>query len=228
MLATNSQRIMLKLIGAWCTCSALWVVIGIRQYRCRLHNEKARVATLTLINQALQIESQQLADQVILDPLTGALNRQGLRDVLLKREQGDKTAYFDAVLFIDLDHFKRINDQFGHDVGDQVLQTFAMTVSARIRESDKLVRWGGEEFLILCAGVNGKKAAALAQQLCNELARTSWPHALQVTASIGVADIGGKTDIGSAIRRADDALYAAKRNGRNRVEIAAEELADAP
>lgn len=227
MLATNSDRIMRKLVGAWCACSLLWACVGLWQYRNGLHGEKARVATLMQINQALQLESQQLADQVMCDPLTGALNRQGLREVLLKREHGDTGAYFDAVLFIDLDHFKQINDRFGHDAGDRVLKAFALTVSARIRESDKLVRWGGEEFLVLCTGVSGTQAVSLAQQLCAELAKTSWPHGLQVTASIGVAEIGGKADIGAAIRRADDAMYMAKRNGRNRVEIATQEHAGA-
>lgn len=216
----SERRLALTLLGAWCLYGGMWLLVGTAQYRRQLRREKARVASLTVINRALQIESAQLAGQVIRDPLTGALNRQGLRDALVAREEDGVGSRFDAVLFIDLDHFKAINDTWGHDTGDQVLRQFAAAATAGIRESDKLVRWGGEEFLILCAGIGPANAAGLARHLCERVAGMAWPHGLRVTVSIGVAGIQGGADIGAAIRRADEALYAAKRNGRNRVETA--------
>ncbi len=223
----SERELALGLLGAWCVYGALWLSLGMIQYRHQLRREKARVATLTVINRALQLESRQLADQVIRDPLTGALNRQGLRDALVADEESGAHGQFDAVLFIDLDHFKTINDTWGHETGDQVLRQFAATAKAVIRDADKLVRWGGEEFLILCAGIGAGNAAALAQQLCDRLPLLAWPQGLHVTVSIGVADIAGTADIGAAIRRADAALYVAKRNGRNRVERATGEPAPA-
>jgi diguanylate cyclase (GGDEF)-like protein len=216
----SQRQLALALVCAWCLYGAAWLVLGLFQYRSQLRSEKARVATLTVINAALQLESRQLADQVVLDPLTGALNRQGLREALLKDDDSEAGCHFDALLFIDLDHFKQINDRCGHEVGDRVLKQFAAVASAMLRESDRLVRWGGEEFLILCAGIGADNAAALARQLCDRLAHTAWPDSLRVTASIGVSAIEGAADMGAAIGRADQALYLAKRNGRNRVEAA--------
>lgn len=216
----SERQLALALVCAWCLYGASWLALGMVQYRGQLRSEKARVATLTVINRALQLESQQLADLVKHDPLTGALNRQGLRDVLLKDQESNADGQFDAVLFIDLDHFKRINDQHGHDVGDRVLKQFAAVATPVLRGSDKLVRWGGEEFLVLCAGIGQDNAVELARRLCSRLAGMAWPEGLRVTASIGVAAIHGSADMGEAIKRADAALYLAKRNGRNRVEIA--------
>jgi diguanylate cyclase (GGDEF)-like protein len=217
----SEQHLALALVGAWCLYGCTWMLIGLGQYRLRLGHEKARVASLTTINRALHLETRNLADQAFTDPLTGALNRHGLRDVLVRRQEAG-AGEFDAVLFVDIDHFKQINDRHGHDAGDAVLRLFAAAVLQRIRESDELVRWGGEEFLVLCAGIGSANATTLGQQLRTELARMTWPHGAPVTVSIGVALVGPADDIGSAIARADAALYRAKQNGRDRVELAAD------
>jgi diguanylate cyclase (GGDEF)-like protein len=172
------------------------------------------------LNETLQLETRELAGQVFLDPLTGALNRQGLRELLLKQwsRSGDMTEGV-SIIFVDLDHFKSINDTLGHAAGDDVLRSFADVVTAAIRSSDKLVRWGGEEFLIVCPGTTAPLAVGIAEKLRQSMASHAWPCDLKVTASFGVTALGPREDFGEAIKRADAALYRAKSGGRDRVEV---------
>ena len=177
---------------------------------------------LSALNQALQLETKELAGQAYIDPLTGALNRQGLRDLLVKQWQTPAPQVeAAAIILIDLDHFKRINDTHGHPVGDEVLRRFSAMVRGEIRSSDKLVRWGGEEFLIVCPSTSAFQAEQLAEKLRQSMEHLSWPVKLSVTAAFGVTSLGSGEDIGEAIARADDALYRAKHRGRNCVEVAA-------
>jgi len=155
------------------------------------------------------------------DPLTGALNRQGLREVLMKRlHVAGRVDEEMAVVFMDIDHFKQVNDRHGHDAGDEVLRRFAGVIRNVVRSSDKLVRWGGEEFLLLCSDTTREHAATMAEKLRGALPAQPWPHGLRVTSSFGVTSLKPEEDIGAAIKRADGALYVAKANGRNRVEVA--------
>jgi diguanylate cyclase (GGDEF)-like protein len=122
-----------------------------------------------------------------------------------------------AVIFIDIDHFKSINDTHGHDVGDDVLRKFASVIASGIRSSDRLVRWGGEEFLIVCPGTNVHQGRTLAENLRRTLHQQAWPAGLRVTASFGVAQHHERDAVGVVIKHADEALYRAKRGGRDRV-----------
>jgi diguanylate cyclase (GGDEF)-like protein len=169
------------------------------------------------------------------DALTGALSRRPLREAF---EQGlalalrEGQAY--AVLMLDLDRFKRVNDEHGHQAGDAVLQQFAQRIAQRLRRHDRLGRYGGEEFLVLLPGTDRPGACAVAEELrrvIEERPFTFGSARIPVTVSVGVC-ARGRTDAGSAgapapqaqvermIADADRALYAAKRNGRNRVEVA--------
>jgi diguanylate cyclase (GGDEF)-like protein len=217
----SKDRLLLMLVWAWMICGLAWMAFGILHFRASLAATSARLATVEAINKALELEARELAGQAHTDPLTGALNRQGLREALLKRLQA--TGHYSdglAVIFVDLDFFKRINDQHGHETGDEVLRRFAALVRAHIRAADKLVRWGGEEFLLVCPETNAEQAALLAEKLRTSMELETWPNALAVTASFGVSEIQSGEDIGAAITRADGALYRAKAGGRNRVETA--------
>jgi len=217
----SQNHLLMLLVGLWCCCGIMWPLLGLAHYRTQLGSSKARLAVLSGINRALELEAQELAGQAYTDPLTGALNRQGLRDLLLKQwKTPSLLAEPSAVMFVDLDHFKHINDQHGHAAGDEVLRRFAAMVQREMRATDKLVRWGGEEFLILCPTTAARHAQALAEKLRAAMQLQDWPAGLQVTASFGVAGIDGGEDIGEAIARADAALYRAKQGGRNRVETA--------
>ena len=158
------------------------------------------------------------------DPLTGLRNRRSfeakMESTLRKARDSQEQL---AVLLVDIDHFKRINDTYGHAVGDQVLQGVARTLSAQLREKDLVCRWGGEEILIVLRDCPVASASVRAEQLRQAIQTIfedrngSMPP---VTASIGVSGIASENDLGEAIRRADLALYQAKHAGRNRVAFA--------
>lgn len=169
----------------------------------------------------LQQANAELEHQARSDPLTGLLNRRGFDFQLdfamaLARRSGRPL----SVLVIDVDHFKRINDQHGHDMGDAVLRTLARAFRMRLRESDVLARMGGEEFLALLPDTTADAAVVIAEQLRELLAATPMAHGEPVTASVGVATLRGTTDTAAAmLRRGDEALYEAKGAGRNNVQL---------
>ena len=217
----STTRLLTYLVGAWIACGLLGLTLSLLHARSNLSATNARLELLAAINEALELEARDLANQAHTDPLTGALNRQGLREVLMRRlHAGGHVDEEMAVVFMDLDHFKRINDQYGHDAGDEVLKRFAALIRGEVRSSDKLVRWGGEEFLLLCPETDVPQALRMLDKLRAVLAGQAWPHGLSVTSSFGVASLKPDEDVGAAIKRADEALYRAKSNGRNRVEIA--------
>ena len=169
-----------------------------------------------------------LRNAAMVDSLTGIANRRSfLQDGegLAKRHAADPSPT--AVLLIDLDHFKSINDRFGHAVGDRVLQIFARTAQEAIKVPDLLGRLGGEEFAVLLHDVGPERAAARA-----ELIRASFAEAaaevdgypVNATLSVGmVCSRGGAFDLGELLIQADHALYEAKGRGRNRIEISSRE-----
>jgi diguanylate cyclase (GGDEF)-like protein len=164
------------------------------------------------------------------DPLTGLLNRRAMGEQLDQEEQRvrrlaglgpGKGAPQMSVVMIDVDHFKQLNDSYGHAAGDRALLQLATLMSSHLRDIDHLARWGGEEFLALLPATSGGEALMLAQRLCERvrnLSLTSDAGPIALTVSMGVADWAGPQDSVSAmLKRADDALYAAKHGGRDRV-----------
>ncbi|MEV4782427.1 GGDEF domain-containing protein [Burkholderia sp. LMU1-1-1.1] len=213
----GQDRLYMLLMGAWILCAVGWPLMASLQLRRQLRHSSKRLTLLSEVNRALQLEARELVEQVNTDPLTGALNRQGLRAALMSTPA--ILAAPMSVVFTDIDHFKHINDQHGHDVGDAVLRQFSAEITAGIRSSDKLVRWGGEEFLIICSGTSAEQARVLAEKLRTGLKNASWSTGSGITASFGVAELTPNDDIGDAIKRADAALYAAKDGGRDRVMV---------
>lgn len=121
---------------------------------------------------------------------------------------------------LDLDHFKSINDRWGHEGGDRVLKETCRLIGQRLRSIDVFCRIGGEELAILCPSTQAKQAASLAESLCQSLANHVIPPVGQVTASFGVACWQRELDVQALLRRADEATYSAKQEGRNRVRMA--------
>ncbi len=216
----TQNDLLLIIVCVWVAVALVWLGFGLLHYRSQFGRSSNELAMLSQVNQALQLETLELADQAYRDPLTGALNREGLRDALMTRWQKNGVQDVMAVVFVDLDHFKSVNDTHGHDVGDAVLKAFAAAVQGEIRCSDKFARWGGEEFLIICPGTGAAEAHALADKLRQTVDQLAWPHGLQITASFGITTLNKGEEIGDAIKRADVALYRAKSNGRNCVEMA--------
>jgi len=166
------------------------------------------------------------------DPLTGLLNRRAfLQDAETLLQQQTARDRPIAVLLIDLDHFKSINDRFGHAVGDKVLQIFAKTTRAGLRQSDLVGRLGGEEFTVVLADAGVDNAYLVADRLRKTFAAAAAVvdgEAVYATASTGVAVIVDPSqDLAKLITLADQALYLAKARGRNRVEVAAVEIPEA-
>lgn len=176
-------------------------------------NEKMR--QLTLANATIS----RLAST---DELTGLFNRRFFNEALEKTFSVVQRHQVEASLIMaDLDHFKRINDEHGHDCGDQVLKIFATTLRTTIRREDIAARWGGEEFILLLPLTPLAGALSLAERLRQIFARNCLAQSsLAVTASFGVTDISPTENSASALQRVDQALYCAKHAGRNRVASA--------
>jgi diguanylate cyclase (GGDEF)-like protein len=158
------------------------------------------------------------------DPLTGVTNRRGFFEVgerLLARECFVKQPV--AVIMFDLDRFKRINDQFGHAIGDEVLIAFCRLVVDQLRPTDLFARVGGEEFAALLTNTTSLDAVSLAERIRASIAAASLAfdqHTIYATVSMGVASLDeGMTELSALLRAADQALYRAKEGGRNRVEL---------
>jgi diguanylate cyclase (GGDEF)-like protein len=155
----------------------------------------------------------------IVDPLTGLLNRHGLPDRFeeLRRQALVSRAPITVVLF-DLDHFKRLNDLHGHDVGDRLLREVADQIRASLRRFDLVYRVGGEEFLILLPGMAEAEGEVVAEELRHAIGQLGLVTGYGITASFGVSGAeGAEIDFEWLYRQADQALYGAKRSGRDRV-----------
>jgi diguanylate cyclase (GGDEF)-like protein len=216
----SQTHLLFAIVASWLAFGIGWLGFELFAYRQRLQQEKKQRDELETINRVLEIQAEVLSTKAQLDPLTGALNRDGLRELLQK--EWPHTLPADAqlsILFADLDHFKQINDRYGHAIGDEVLKQFAGLVKSKIRKTDGFVRWGGEEFLIACPHMPAELAIGLAEKIRISICEAQWPESIAVTCSCGVASLANGEDIDGLIERADKALYQAKRSGRNRVEV---------
>jgi len=169
------------------------------------------------LNQALT-RVEELANT---DVLTGLFNRRKLNEILTaaltRSRRYDRPL---SVIIFDIDHFKRINDTYGHQIGDTVLKELAQTVAANIRESDSLARWGGEEFVIVAPESPLAQAAELAEKIRRVVDGHPFPDVGHVTISLGVPAYTPHDSLDTLMTRVDKALYQAKSGGRNRVDMA--------
>jgi diguanylate cyclase (GGDEF)-like protein len=155
------------------------------------------------------------------DYLTGVANRRTTAQHLQQAvEQAHRAHIVMSVILLDIDHFKSINDTFGHDVGDAVLVQISALLQQQLRASDMLGRWGGEEFLIVANAADAAAVGEMADRLRAVVAQHVFPQVAQLTASFGVATLHPTDTPELLVKRADQALYSAKQAGRNRVESA--------
>ncbi len=186
--------------------------------RVQLRNKRYRDALRRLRN-----ERDHLRRETAIDPLTGLLNRRSLEQVILKHFEARERF---AVLFADVDHFKSVNDRFGHDVGDRVLKAVAERLKAAVRPGDASARYGGEEFVLVVAGAGPESARIVAERhrkAIESMDASELGGPEHLTISIGVAIHDPRNSLQTPdrlVRNADAALYTAKRSGRNRVEMA--------
>ena len=177
--------------------------------------------TIIMINIVLNVIAdlhRKLENQALTDPLTGAYNRRFMEKVLdALVARAERQPLVACILMIDIDHFKRVNDRFGHDHGDLVLKRVVDIVASRMRRSDRLFRWGGEEFLVLLEGADLEGATRVAEDIRQSVAAATILPEQAVTVSIGVSQYQARQDVDGWTRAADVALYEAKSGGRNRV-----------
>lgn len=178
-----------------------------------------RERDLNRLNRKLETLTRSLAFQADHDALTGVLNKGAISERISQYlAQGEC-----SLMLLDIDHFKRVNDTWGHLVGDQVLKGVVDRVQEQVREYDLLGRFGGEEFILLSRQTTLFKARALAERIRRaveaEAFETEAGHAIPVTVSIGLTLATSGESRSTVIERADRAVYQAKGNGRNRVEI---------
>jgi diguanylate cyclase (GGDEF)-like protein len=155
------------------------------------------------------------------DALTGAYNRRYLELQLDHAlETWERYQRPSSVLLVDIDFFKRINDKFGHAVGDMAIKSLVEVISSNIRSVDTLCRYGGEEFVVLLSETAVQDAAKVAEKLRNLVEHTRVVPEGTMTISVGVCDVAVVDDVDHWLNLADGALYLAKHNGRNRIELA--------
>ena len=208
------------LIWAWMLLALLYFSYRAVRYSREAKAKHAETEQLRAVNRLLDLKSKRFEDLATHDTLTGLYNRAGLRPHLQEAVADyKKTQLPFSVLMIDLDHFKAINDRYGHDEGDRILKAFAQLISERCRHSDIPARWGGEEFVVVCKGSSAKAAKVLADDLCRTAREAELGKGYVVTCSIGVSEVSG-TGISALFKRADTALYQAKNSGRDQVAVA--------
>ncbi|MDP9463814.1 MAG: GGDEF domain-containing protein [Actinomycetota bacterium] len=165
--------------------------------------------------------SRHFARLALCDDLTGLGNRRRLdRDLAIEAANGDMPV---AVIMVDIDHFKRINDEHGHDAGDQVLRQVADVMRGEVRPGDVVYRYGGEEFCVLLAQTTTTEAGQVAERIRFAVSRMALAVEEPLTVSIGVA-LGKGEHVSQTMTRADEALFKSKGGGRDRVTLAAQPL----
>lgn len=179
----------------------------------------------------LQVLTRKLRSAALTDPLTELPNRRyAMKRFAQAWESSSRTSKPVSVIMMDIDHFKAVNDSFGHDAGDAVLKGAASVLRASCREDEDVCRIGGEEFVVICANTSADGAAAAAERLRSDMEKTPvfWQdQEHNVTMSFGVASRTSTTsDYEMLLKMADEAVYTAKSSGRNRVEVAAENKSD--
>lgn len=183
----------------------------------------ARVAThlrLSMLQRRLEQQNRELERLATTDPLTGILNRRSFRDYGLHYlARASRYRYPFGLILFDIDEFKRINDRFGHDIGDKVLIDVTQSTRTQIRSVDLFARWGGEEFIILAPETPVEKAVSLAERLRECLERLRIDPVGTITASYGVSTGTESDTFEGLVREADIALLSAKEAGRNRVAL---------
>jgi diguanylate cyclase (GGDEF)-like protein/PAS domain S-box-containing protein len=196
--------------------SAYWVDVNIEP----IFSENDEILGYTAIRQDIT-DKKRIEEISVTDSLTGLYNRMRLdQEVAAEIDRANRYATTYSIILFDLDHFKRINDSCGHLVGDSVLEEIGRIMQERVRQVDLAGRWGGEEFMVICPGVNMTGANTLAEDLRQAIASHNFQTGEKVTASFGVAEYLPNESNIEMVNRVDQALYQAKTSGRNLVYCA--------
>lgn len=222
----------LMIILGWLLGLFSYVITHLVRLREQTRKDTQVIHELSQSNSLLQLETDKFRRLSTVDPLTQAYNRFGIDqiiDSLLNRNSAERINHNNpnfALIILDIDHFKRINDRRGHDTGDRVLQQVAAIIAKGISRRDFFGRWGGEEFIVILPDSRKEFALALAEKLRLIISEAVFDEhqPLAVTASFGISDRLHNEDFASCFKRADMALYRAKAQGRNCCVMATDAL----
>ena len=200
------------------------IIEEIVKVRVNSQSLKLAVSEYKKTTQSLSVKLEETEAKSLVDSLTNVLNRNAYNMKIIQkmREFSQSKNYF-CLLVLDIDHFKKFNDTYGHKAGDRVLKSVAAAVQDSLRASDLVFRYGGEEFVVILNGIQGDNAFKLAEKIRQGVEKEYFvdkEKKLKVTISLGIACVTeGETEL-ELFERADKAMYVAKRKGRNRVELA--------
>jgi diguanylate cyclase len=204
-----SVELMYFLLAAVVIATIAMLTIRVAGMREHLHRQ----------NMALSGALEQIQRLATRDDLTGLVNRRHMSELLAgEKARHARTGHPASLALIDIDLFKRVNDEHGHAAGDAVLKTFAETAAACLRASDVLARWGGEEFLLMLPATDAAPALRCVERIRERLAGVSFDHihpGLKITFSAGLSVLEATDTVQALVERADQAMYQAKRSGRN-------------
>jgi diguanylate cyclase (GGDEF)-like protein len=217
----TTEKWYLFIMSSWLGVFVIFLGYRIAALNSQVRSQKKRESELLEINSLLDLRSKQLEEKNKTDSLTGAFNREGIEEAIrigLEEWRSQKKPL--SLVLIDIDHFKKINDTYGHAIGDHVLSALSHIVKQHIRTNDLFARWGGEEFVLLCRDTKIEKATLIAEKIRELIANFAFKDNVRVTASFGVATLNANETLEQLFNNADKALYEAKHQGRNRVHVA--------
>lgn len=219
----KKETMIFIILAFWMTMFLLEGVTKFFQLYRKTQSDRYMIRVLEDKRHKLEEEKSSLGALADTDPLTGVYNRSGL-ETHLNRIFGESKRAASTVdlgiILLDIDHFKLLNDAYGHDMGDKVLKAFSAAMSANLREEDIFARWGGEEFIVICQNRSVNSLYGFAEKLRRITTGYSFGADVEVTISIslGITMVHQEESFTEAFKRADRALYKAKEAGRNRVE----------
>ncbi|MGR2803020.1 GGDEF domain-containing protein [Vibrio harveyi] len=215
----QQSTLLFVLLFSWMALGLAFSLHEMRKNKMAYNKAKKRHRHLEKVNNTLRAQNYEFAELAHRDALTGAMNRHAVQSWLEQQARQVRWGHDSfSILYMDLDQFKRVNDKYGHQMGDDILREFVMVISSSIQPEDRLVRWGGEEFVVFCPDTNVEQAVKKAEVIRQNVESHLWVHGEPLTCSIGVAQMQNER-VSETMARADEVLYLAKRNGRNRIEV---------
>lgn len=215
----QQSTLLFVLLFSWMALGLAFSLHEMRKNKMAYNKAKKRHRHLEKVNNTLRAQNYEFAELAHRDALTGAMNRHAVQSWLEQQARQVRWGHDSfSILYMDLDKFKRVNDKYGHQMGDDILREFVMVISSSIQPEDRLVRWGGEEFVVFCPDTNVEQAVKKAEVIRQNVESHLWVHGEPLTCSIGVAQMQNER-VSETMARADEVLYLAKRNGRNRIEV---------
>ncbi|MDF4777206.1 GGDEF domain-containing protein, partial [Vibrio parahaemolyticus] len=200
------ETLLYALLLSWMALGLAFSLHELRKNRVAYEKAQKRHRHLEKVNDTLRAQNYEFAELAHRDALTGAMNRYAVQHWLEQQSRQVRWGHNTfSILYLDLDKFKKVNDKFGHQMGDDILREFVMVVATSIYSDDRLVRWGGEEFVVFCPDTNIEQALEKAEMIRKNVEDHLWVHGESLTCSIGVAQMQNER-VSETMARADEVL----------------------